>query len=74
MIKAECERVIRQLCHEWRKANGLTETPAEKLSFEQFYMWLKDNHSRYLAFRTTTSVRYDVEMWFDQELGQTSRR
>jgi len=74
MIKAECEKAIRQLCHQWRTANGLTNTPARKLSFEQFYIWLVDNHPSYLRFRTTTSRRYDIEMWFDQELAGHSQR
>lgn len=38
-----------------------------------FYSWMDQNHANYLAFRTTTSVRYDVEMWFDQEFKQTWR-
>lgn len=27
MVKAECEKAIRHLCHQWRKAAGLEGTP-----------------------------------------------
>ena len=74
MTKDKCEGVIRQLCHVWREDRGLSGTPPEDLSFEDFYSWLKDNHRPYLGFRTSTSVRYDVELWFDQEFGQMGRR
>lgn len=66
MKKKECEDTIRHLCHVWRSESGNDSTPEAKLSFEQFYSWLREKHSAYLTFRTTTSVRFDVEMWFDQ--------
>lgn len=74
MKKSDCETAIRHLLHKWRRDCGFGEVPEAHLSFSEFYSWLEQNYSNYLAFRTTTSVRYDVEMWFDQELKQTWRR
>lgn len=72
MQKIECEKAIRHLCHEWFKSidsNGEVDQP----SFHDFLSWLKENHSAYLHFNTSTSVEYDVESWFDQELKQAWR-
>jgi len=71
MKKAECEKAIRHLCHQWRRERGLSN---EDLSFSTFLSWLQQNCSTYLDFRTTTSVSYDVEMWFDDEFKQNWRR
>lgn len=73
MPKGECEQAIRHLCHKWREERGYDNTPEGDLSFSQFYTWIEQNYSGYLRFRTTISVRYDVEMWFDQEFKQTWR-
>lgn len=72
--KSECESAIRTLCHEWRRLSGNADTPEDRLSFSAFHGWVQQNYSQYLRFRTTTSVEYDVEMWFDQEFKQTGRR
>jgi hypothetical protein len=53
---------------------GSRETPTSDLRFTNFLSWVRHNFSSYLSFRTVTSVEYDVEMWFDQEFGQTWRR
>ena len=74
MKKSEVEPAIRYLCHQWRKDRGFEAVPNDQLSFSDFYLWLETNHSPYLRFRTTTSVRYDIEMWFDQVFGQAWRR
>lgn len=74
MIKADCEQAVRRLCHEWRNETGQSNSPADRLSFEQFLLWLRDTHPDCLRFRTTTSVRYDIEEWFDQELNKIWRR
>lgn len=74
MIKAECEKAIRYLCHQWRKAANLEGVPEPQLSFSTFYSWLRQNYASYLAFRTTTSVEYDAEMWFDDEFNQKGTR
>ncbi len=72
--KDECETIIRHLCQEWRNTCGFADTPNERLSFSTFYSWVERHYSSYLRFRTTTSVRYDVEFWFEQEFGLTWRR
>lgn len=74
MKKSECEPIVRHLLHKWREDCGFDDLPEADLSFSKFYSWMEKNYSRYLVFRTTTSVRYDVEMWFDQEFNQTERR
>jgi hypothetical protein len=74
MKKDECEKALRYLCHEWRRKSGLDDTPAQDLSFEAYYSWVQQHYSLYLDFRTTSSVRYDAEMWFDQVFKQTWRR
>ncbi|MQB07999.1 hypothetical protein DXT91_28595 [Agrobacterium tumefaciens] len=74
MKKAECETAIRHLCHKWRKECGLSDVAADQLSFGSFFSWVQQNYSSYLDFRTTTSVSYDVETWFDDEFKQNWRR
>ncbi|MGF1608858.1 MAG: hypothetical protein ACFCUQ_05650 [Kiloniellales bacterium] len=74
MKKAECEKAIRHLCHQWRRDCGLSNIPAEDLSFSSFLSWVQQNYSSYLDFRTTASASYDVEMWFDDEFKQNRRR
>lgn len=74
MRKEECEAVIRSLCHQWRKESGQSETDASLLSFQDFIAWVRKNGPIYLDFRTSTSVTYDVEMWFDNEFKQSGRR
>lgn len=74
MKKEECEKALRNLCHQWRKESGLEGTAAQELSFEAYYSWVQQRYSNYLDFRSTVSVRYDAEMWFDQEFKQTWRR
>jgi hypothetical protein len=74
VTEEECEQAIRQLCHKWRNDCSLAETPNSDLRFSEFLHWVRQNYSSYLSFRTTTSVEYDVEMWFDQEFGQTWQR
>lgn len=74
MKKSESEPVVHHLLHKWRTDCGFDDVPNDELSFSKFYSWMEQNYSNYLAFRTTTSVRYDIEMWFDQEFKQTWRR
>jgi hypothetical protein len=74
MKKDEYEQTIRHLCHLWRRHCGHSSTPTQALSFSEFYSWVEQKRSSYLKFRTTTSVRYDVELWFDQEFGLTGLR
>lgn len=74
MKKAECEKAVRSLCHDWRDTCGFMTTPMDKLNSYSFLSWLRENHPHWLKFRTTTSVEDDVELWFDQEFKQMWRR
>lgn len=74
MKKAECKRAIRHLCHQWRRECGLSNVRPEDLSFSSFLSWVQQDFSSYLDFRTTTSVTYDVELWFDDGFKQSWRR
>ncbi len=70
MIKAEAEKAVRQMCREWAKERGIARADFATASFIDFWQWAQSNYSSYLRFRTTTSVIYDVEMWFEDEMGQ----
>jgi hypothetical protein len=69
--KGEAEKAIRQLCHHWRRTEGYTHTPEADLNFSAFYDWVARNHGSRLEFKTTSDVRYNVQMWFDQEFRRT---
>lgn len=73
MKKADAEKGIRYLCHEWGKEAGVTPDPAAEPNFYAFLRWVRDKYPAYLDFRTSTSVNDDVERWFDQEFKQTWR-
>jgi hypothetical protein len=73
MTNDEAERVIRYLIHEWAKLRGVKPAQAEQPSFSDFYSWLQQEHPAYPEFRSSTSVRDDVERWFDGELKQNWR-
>ncbi|BDW83113.1 hypothetical protein MACH24_25510 [Erythrobacter sp. Dej080120_24] len=70
MKKSDAERAVRQMCGEWAKEIGLARPDYPSASFLQFWSWAQANYSPYLNFQTTTGVRYDVEMWFEDEMGQ----
>jgi len=74
MQKSQSESAIRRLCHDWRRASGLTDAPAARLSFIDFMSWLQSHHPDYLKFRSSISVRYDVELWFDQEFSLAGQK
>ena len=74
MKKSECEVAIRHLCGEWAKLRGIPISSESQPSFSDFLAWLRDRYPAYLKFRTAASVEFDVEVWFDEELKQTSRR
>lgn len=72
MKKADCERAIRTLVHQWAS----TVHPGKdkgQLYDSEFIRWLEVNHPELLSFRSTTSVRDRVEDWFAQETKQTWR-
>ncbi|OSI68564.1 hypothetical protein [Bradyrhizobium canariense] len=54
--KSECEPVIRHLLHKRRTDSGLGDVPEADLSFSQFYSWMEQNDSSFLAF-TNRDVR-----------------
>lgn len=73
MKKSESEPAIRSLTKDW-----FATLPASKQdhpSFLAFKDWLSTNGNlHYLSFRSLAGADYDVEMWFDDELGQNWRR
>jgi len=73
MQKGECETAIRHLCHRWAEIEG-SVTAGEDPKFFAFYAWVADHYPACLKFRTTTSVRFDVELWFDQEFKLAGKR
>ena len=74
MKKSDCEPVIKALCHEWARLNGMPNRPACQPSFSQFTSWMRESgHGRYLHFRAVGGPEYVAEMWFDQEFHQTWR-
>ena len=74
MQRAEAERAVRYLCHQWRKISENMQTPESELSFLSFHNWLRANHAEYLEFRSKAGPTYDLELWFDQEFKQTWSR
>lgn len=70
MTREESETVIRRLVEEWIELGGVTEGQSGAPSFSDFYAWLQQDYSPYLEFRSATSIRADVERWFNEELGQ----
>lgn len=66
MKKADAKPVIQRLIDDWLHGQGFPFQTQSEPSSAAFYNWLQDNHPSYLRFRTTTSVRFDVDMWFDQ--------
>jgi hypothetical protein len=74
MKRDEAKQAVRGLCHEWRSVSGHSNTPENRLSSSQFISWLESNYPHVLKFKSTTSVQYDVDMWFDVEFRQTGNR
>ena len=72
MKKSEAEPIVRHFCTRWYAENR--EAQGDHPSVTDFIEWLGENRSDVLNFRTTTSFRYDIELWFDDELGLNSFR
>jgi len=68
--KSDAETAVRQMCKEWAKEHGIASKDLATASFVEFWQRAQSNYSSYLNFRTTTGVRYDVETWFEDEMGQ----
>jgi hypothetical protein len=66
-------QAIRQLRDQWAELRGISKQPEHQPNFSAFFSWVEQKYPRYLDFPTTISVRYDVELWFDQEFKQTWR-
>lgn len=73
MTKDQAEQGIRALCRRWADLRGVARDAGSEPNFSDFWAWVSDQHREYLNFRTTTSVRFDVEAWFDQEFKQAWR-
>lgn len=73
MKKPDAEREIRALIRVWRDQEPQRGVANDKLHFSDFFRWLKENSPGHLKFKTSTSVEYDIEMWFDDELKQRWR-
>jgi hypothetical protein len=72
--KEECEKAIRQLCHQWMQEANIS-VEKDHPSFAAFENWMTaQGYSRYLNFRSVAGADYDAEMWFDQETKQIWRR
>lgn len=74
MKKSEAKKIIHVLFDQWRKECGFSQTPTYELSFYDFYDWVQNHYAQVLRFRTTTSVQFDVEMWFDVHFEQLMTR
>ncbi len=72
-MKSDTEPKIRHLIDCWLSEQGFPFQSQKEPSFSDFYMLLQSNHSSLLCWRTTTSVRYDVEMWFDKAVREKRR-
>jgi hypothetical protein len=72
MKKDQAKAEIIALMSVWQRKE-FPNTPRDQLSSSSFYSWLEANSSGHLRFRTTTGVRYDIDMWFDKEFGQSWR-
>ncbi len=76
MKKSDAEPKIRHLCHVWATEMKHDRTaPDYNPSFPYFTTWMfEKGYGHYLDFRSRAGARYDAEMWFDEELGQSWRR
>jgi hypothetical protein len=74
MIRAEAKKALCSLMHVWRKEAGYDELSESQLSSGEFMGWVRDNYPHYLKFRSSTTVEYDVELWFDREFKQAWAR
>lgn len=72
MTKAECERAIRALVHEWA-ADKHPGKDKGQLYDTEFISWLRSSHPVLLSFRSRMPVVDVVEQWFAQETKQTWR-
>ena len=72
MKKSEVKQAFPALVAAWKCERGFERTAAQELSFSDFLGWVRDNHPRYLNFRISTSPEYDMQQWFEDEIGLPS--
>lgn len=72
MTKTECERAIRQLCHQWKRTHH-ANLGNQDVRFSDFRAWLEQHHAELLQFRSVMPAMDLAEMWFDDEFRQTWR-
>lgn len=74
MTKAESERAIRSLCHDWARETGAMKESHAHPQFWDFKRWLeRHGYAHYLDFRSVGGADMAAEQWFDEELKQTWR-
>jgi hypothetical protein len=71
--KIESGKLIRSVCHDWRKERGIPMPATTIPSFSDFYSWAEARYPQALRFRSVGGSRDAVERWFDDELKQTWR-
>lgn len=72
--KADCEKAIRALCHEWAAEIGIPIPSVDQPSFLKFKSWVEERgYGHYLKFQSVRGAHNDAEQWFDEEFGQTWR-
>ncbi|WP_238367630.1 hypothetical protein [Mesobacterium pallidum] len=74
MKKADAEKVIRSLVHDWAAETGFMNNGDQEPSFYDFWSWLEARAPQAKDFRSVGGADYIAEMWFDEELGQLWRR
>lgn len=74
MKKAEAERAIRHLSHEWGDAFGIPRPATDQPSFYAFKEWCGEKgYGHYFDFRSAMGAHHDAEQWFDEEFCQAWR-
>ncbi|MER9226253.1 hypothetical protein NKI39_11475 [Mesorhizobium sp. M0664] len=69
MTREEAEQGVRYFCTKWAEERGDLDQP-ENPRCSDFFSWLEQKSPGHLKFRSSTSVRGDVERWFIDEFKQ----
>lgn len=72
MTKPEAEKIVRALCHDWRRERGSESSPMYE--FSVFRSWLLARRPDALDFRSRGGAARDAERWFDEEMRQAWRQ
>ena len=74
MKKDDAEKAIRYMCGVWAEEKGIQRGSSEILIFGEFRSWADaKGYGHYFDFRSRMGSHHDAEMWFDEEMGQSSR-